>query len=80
MAKKNTAVTDTAVETTAEVKETAKKAVVDCKYSISDFVATHDKFNTSDIVVKTALELSKKTEFTVEEATEIIEKFKNKEV
>ena len=76
-----------AVETTAEttdiktVSEEVETPTCEDKYYISDFVSNAKKlFNTSDVVVKTALELTDKTEFTLKEAIEIVNKFKNKEV
>jgi hypothetical protein len=69
------------VETTAETTTTeVEPKAVESKYSIADFISNSAMFGTSLIVVKTALELSGKTEFTKNEATEIINKFKNKGV
>lgn len=77
MAKTNVA-EKTAETAVAEPK--AKKTATESKYFVADFVANPSLFNTSSIIVKTALEMDGKTEYTLSEAKEIINKFKNKEV
>ena len=63
---------DTKADQTVKVPEST--------YPISEFVENAEKFDTDKIVVKTALDLAKKTEYTLDEAKKIIEEFKNKEV
>ena len=64
-------------------KEAATAVAVkapESKYSVADFVATAEKFKADKIIVKTALELAGKTEYTETEAIKVINDFKNKEV
>ena len=49
-------------------------------YSAKDLADNHKAFNTSREIVVVALRLAGKTSATFEEATNIIEKFKHKEV
>lgn len=69
-------------ETTNKEAETVKTTAKapESKYSIADFVENSAKFNADKIIVKTALELAKKKEYTEKEANDIIEKFKNKKI
>lgn len=61
---------------------TAKKETTyESKYGIEELAAAaKDAFGTSAIVVRAALKLAGKTEYTLAEAEKIVNKFKNKEV
>lgn len=61
---------------------TAKKETkYESKYGIEELAAAaKEAFGTSAIVVRAALKLAGKTEYTLEEAEKIVNKFKNKEV
>lgn len=62
----------------AAVEETP--AIVADLYTAKELAANHKVFKTSHEIVTVALRLAGKEEATFEEAKEIIEKFKNKEV
>ena len=60
---------------------TAKhKANQPCKYYKADFILNPKILGFDPLVVKTALERSEKTDFTVSEAKDIVKKFAEKEV
>ena len=62
---------------------TAKKTepVYESKYGLEELAtAAKEAFNTRPLIVRAALKQAGKTEYTMTEATKIVEKFKNKEV
>ena len=63
-------------------KETAEKTTTyESKYGIEELAAAaKDAFGTNAIVVRAALKLAGKTEYTMPEAEKIVNKFKSKEV
>lgn len=67
---------------TAKKTDTANvpAQAVESKYFIAELVTQHKLFGTSKELVHVALKLSGKKEFTVEEARNIIETYKKKEV
>ena len=66
----------------AAKKETAEKTTAyESKYGIDELAtAAKDAFGTNAIVVRAALKLAGKTEYTMSEAEKIVNKFKSKEV
>ena len=66
----------------AESKNTVKaEAIPEDKYSVSEFVLNAEKlFNTDDIIVKSALDIAGKKEYTLSEAKKLVNDFMNKEV
>lgn len=65
----------------AKNEQTKTESVVyETKYTIEELAAAADAFQTVAIVVRAALKTAGKTEYTMKEATEVITKFKNKEV
>lgn len=74
MSTKKTETISKEAETVTAVKAPASQ------YSVADFVANATKFGADKIIVKTALELAGKTEYTEAEARKVINEFKNKEV
>ena len=61
---------------------TAKKETTyESKYGIEELAsAAKDAFGTNTIVVRAALKMGGKTEYTMSEAEKIVNKFKSKEV
>lgn len=53
---------------------------VESEYYLDELTGAADLFNTQKIVVKTALEQTGKTRFTLGEAQDIVLKFRKKEV
>ena len=78
MAKKSN--TEKSEETKVVETKVETNVVPEDKYFISDFLANPSIFGTDDVVVKTALEMAGKTEYTKTEAMKIVNEFKNKEV
>ena len=50
------------------------------RYTVDEFSKAENEFNTNKVIIRTALSISDKDLFTLEEAKEIVSKFKNKEV
>lgn len=62
---------------------TAKKteAIYESKYGVEELAnAAKEAFGTHALIVRAALKQAGKAEYTMKEATQIVEKFKNKEV
>ena len=58
-----------------------KEPIYESKYSMEELAkAAKEAFGTHALVVRAALKQAGKSEYTMAEATEIVEKFKNKEV
>lgn len=72
--------TATQTEQTATQQKTEQTVDQPCKYYKADFISNPKILGFDTLIVKTALEQSKKTEFTVSEAKDIVTKFANKEV
>lgn len=71
-------------EKTADVpagKNSAKvKTSSVSRYTVDELSKAENEFNTNKVIIRTALSMSDKDLFTLEEAKEIVSKFKNKEV
>lgn len=85
MAEKKNTKTESVAKTeevkSEEVKATAKAATVhETKYSINDLVEASERFGVKPVIAKTALLCDGKEAYTISEAHEIINSFKNKEV
>ena len=50
------------------------------RYTVDELSKAENEFNTNKVIIRTALSMSDKDWFTLEEAKEIVSKFKNKEV
>ncbi len=50
------------------------------RYTVDELSKAENEFNTNKVIIRTALSISDKDLFTLEEAKEIVSKFKNKEV
>lgn len=50
------------------------------RYTVDELSKAENEFNTNKVIIRTALSMSDKDLFTLEEAKEIVSKFKNKEV
>lgn len=71
-------------EKTADVpaeKNSAKVKISSVsRYTVDELSKAENEFNTNKVIIRTALSMSDKDLFTLEEAKEIVSKFKNKEV
>lgn len=67
-------------EQTAAQQKTEQTVDQPCKYYKADFILNPKTLGFDALIIKTALEQSKKTEFTVSEAKAIVTKFAKKEV
>lgn len=50
------------------------------RYTVDELSKAENEFNTNKVIIRTALSMSDKDLFTLEEAKEIVSNFKNKEV
>ena len=50
------------------------------RYTVDELSKAENEFNTNKVIIRTPLSMSDKDLFTLEEAKEIVSKFKNKEV
>ena len=50
------------------------------RYTVDELSKTENEFNTNKVIIRTALSISDKDLFTLEEAKEIVSKLKNTEV
>lgn len=50
------------------------------RYTVDELSKAENEFNTNKVIIRTALSMSDKDLFTLEEAKKIVSKFKNKEV
>ena len=50
------------------------------RYTVDELSKAENEFNTNKVIIRTALSMSDKDLFTLEEAKEIVSKFKNQEV
>lgn len=50
------------------------------RYTVDELSKAENEFNANNFIIRTALSMSDKDLFTLEEAKEIVSKFKNKEV
>ena len=50
------------------------------RYTVDELSKAENEFNTNKVIIRTALSMSDKDLFKLEEAKEIVSKFKNKEV
>lgn len=50
------------------------------RYTVDELSKAENEFNTNKVIIRTALSISDKDLFTLEEAKKIVSKFKNKEV
>lgn len=57
-----------------------KPVAYESKYTIEELAEASHAFDTVAIIVRAALKTAGKSEYTMAEATDIIKKFKNKEV
>lgn len=70
-----------ATETTENtLKATENTTENESKYSISELAENQKMFETDDVVIKTALMLGGKKEYTLSEAKRLVNEFKTKEV
>lgn len=71
-------------EKTADVpaeKNSAKaKTSSVSRYTVDELSKAENEFNANNVIIRTALSRADKDLFTLEEAKEIVSKFKNKEV
>lgn len=71
-------------EKTADVpaeKNSAKvKTLSVSRYTVDELSKAENEFNANNVIIRTALSRADKDLFTLEEAKEIVSKFKNKEV
>ena len=71
-------------EKTADVpaeKNSAKvKTASVSRYTVDELSKAENEFNANNVIIRTALSRADKDLFTLEEAKEIVSKFKNKEV
>lgn len=61
-------------------KEQTQSVAYETKYTIEELAEAAHAFDTVAIIVRAALKTAGKSEYTMAEATDIIKKFKNKEV
>ena len=52
----------------------------DRRYTVDELSKAENEFNANNFIIRTALSRADKDLFTLEEAKEIVSKFKNKEV
>lgn len=64
----------------AEKKETAKQAPQVSLYSVEELAEAKERFQANAVIIKAALKQQGKQFYSMEEAENIINRFKNKEV
>nr|DAW93421.1 MAG TPA: hypothetical protein [Bacteriophage sp.] len=64
----------------AEKKETAKQAPQVSLYSVEELAEAKERFQANAVIIKAALKQQAKQFYSMEEAENIINRFKNKEV
>ena len=64
----------------AEKNSAKEKTSSVSRYTVDELSKAENEFNANNVIIRTALSRADKDLFTLEEAKEIVSKFKNKEV
>ena len=64
----------------AEMNSAKVKTSSVSRYTVDELSKAENEFNANNVIIRTALSRADKDLFTLEEAKEIVSKFKNKEV
>ena len=67
-------------DVTAEKNSAKVKTSSVSRYTVDELSKAENEFNANNVIIRTALSRADKDLFTLEEAKEIVSKFKNKEV
>ena len=73
-------VKDEKTDVPAEKNSAKVKTSSVSRYTVDELSKAENEFNANNVIIRTALSRADKDLFTLEEAKEIVSKFKNKEV